>query len=45
MKHLTKTILTALVGALLTILFYRVRLTKESELLAKIDILSGRRPL
>ena len=40
-----KTLLTALVGVILTILFYRVRLTKESELLAKIDILSGRRPL
>ena len=40
-----KTLLSASVGALLTILFYRVRLNKESELLAKIDILSGRRPL
>ena len=40
-----KTVAAFIIGVLITVFVYRDRLDKEAELLAKIDILSGRRPL
>lgn len=40
-----KTVVAFIIGVLITVFVFRDRIDKEAELLAKIDILSGRRPL